>query len=79
MPLPTINQCLRKKGGRSSVFFSELALSSRNRQSATQDEPTIVGMVADRMSHEEILRAYPDLEADDIREALALAAEEVRQ
>jgi uncharacterized protein (DUF433 family) len=36
---------------------------------------TIVGMIADRMNHEEILRAYPDLEAEDIRKALALAAE----
>lgn len=31
---------------------------------------TIVDMVADRMSNEEILEAFPDLEQDDIREAL---------
>ena len=31
---------------------------------------TVVGMVADGMKNEEILRAYPDLETDDIREAL---------
>ena len=31
---------------------------------------TVVDMVADGMPHEEILRAYPDLQADDIREAL---------
>lgn len=36
---------------------------------------TVVGMVADGMSEEEILRAYPDLERADIREALRYAAE----
>jgi len=40
---------------------------------------TVVGMVADGMTHEEILRAYPDLEPGDIREALAFAAEAVRE
>jgi len=40
---------------------------------------TIVGMVADRMRHEEILQAYPDLEPGDIDEALAYAAEAVRE
>jgi uncharacterized protein (DUF433 family) len=36
---------------------------------------TVVGMVADRMTEQEILDAYPDLEAEDIREALLFAAE----
>jgi uncharacterized protein (DUF433 family) len=40
---------------------------------------TLVGMVAEGMSNEEILRAYPDLITDDIREALAYAAEAVRE
>jgi uncharacterized protein (DUF433 family) len=40
---------------------------------------TVVGMVADGMSEEEILKAYPDLERDDIREALHYAAEAVRE
>lgn len=40
---------------------------------------TVVGMVADEMTHQEILDAYPDLEADDIREALQYAAEAVRE
>lgn len=40
---------------------------------------TVVGMVADGMANEEILRAYPDLQADDIREALQFAAESVRE
>jgi uncharacterized protein (DUF433 family) len=39
----------------------------------------VVGMVADGMSDQEILRAYPDLEGDDIREALRFAAESVRE
>lgn len=40
---------------------------------------TIVGMVAENMSQQEILRAYPDLEPDDIRQALNYAAEAVRE
>ena len=40
---------------------------------------TVVGMVADGMSHEEILAAFPDLEEEDIREALHYAAEALRE
>lgn len=40
---------------------------------------TVVEMVAEGMSEEEILRAYPDLEPQDIREALRYAAEAVRE
>ena len=40
---------------------------------------TVVSMVADGMAGEEILRAYPDLEAEDIREALRFAPESVRE
>jgi uncharacterized protein (DUF433 family) len=36
---------------------------------------TVVGMIADGMTEGEILKAYPDLEPDDIREALRYAAE----
>jgi uncharacterized protein (DUF433 family) len=39
----------------------------------------VVGMVADGMSREEILAAYPDLEPADIPEALRFAAEAVRE
>ena len=38
---------------------------------------TVVAMVADGMDDEEILAAYPDLEREDIREALHYAAEAV--
>ena len=38
---------------------------------------TVVGMVADGMTGEEILKAFPDLEREDIREALQYAAEAV--
>lgn len=31
---------------------------------------TVVGMIAERMSEEEILAAYPDLEPEDLQEAL---------
>jgi len=40
---------------------------------------TVVGMIADGMTEKEILDAYPDLEAADIREALHFAAEAVRE
>jgi uncharacterized protein (DUF433 family) len=40
---------------------------------------TIVGMVADGMAQEEILKTYPDLEREDIGEALRFAAEAVRE
>jgi uncharacterized protein (DUF433 family) len=40
---------------------------------------TVVGMVADRMSEPEILAAFPDLEPEDIYEALQYAAEAVRE
>lgn len=39
---------------------------------------TVVGMVAEGMTVEEILAEYPNLEAEDIREALQYAAEAVR-
>ncbi len=40
---------------------------------------TVVSMVAEGMSKEEILRDFPYLEAEDIREALQFAAEAVRE
>jgi uncharacterized protein (DUF433 family) len=40
---------------------------------------TVVAMVADGMSEKEILKAYPDLKKEDIKEALKYAAEAVRE
>lgn len=40
---------------------------------------TVVGMIADGMKEEEILKAFPDLEPEDIQEALHYAAEAVRE
>ena len=40
---------------------------------------TVVGMVAEGTSELDILRYYPDLEQEDIREALRFAAEAVRE
>jgi len=40
---------------------------------------TVVGMIADGMTEEEILRAYPDLKSEDLQEALRYAAEAVRE
>jgi len=35
---------------------------------------TVVGMIADGMTEEEILKAYPDIEPQDIRESMQYAA-----
>jgi uncharacterized protein (DUF433 family) len=40
---------------------------------------TVVAMVAEGMPNTEILQVYPDLEMEDIREALRYAAEAVRE
>ena len=40
---------------------------------------TVVGMIADGMTANEILNAYPDLERDDVHEALRYAADAVRE
>ncbi len=40
---------------------------------------TVIDMIADGMPDNEILAAYPDLQAEDIREALRFAAESVRE
>ena len=40
---------------------------------------TVVGMVGEGMAEAEILNAYPDLEVEDVREALRYAAEAVRE
>ena len=40
---------------------------------------TLVGMVADGMSMTDILRTYPDLETEDVAEALRFAADAVRE
>ena len=40
---------------------------------------TTVQMIADGISEEEIVKAYPDLEPGDIRRALSYAAEAVRE
>ena len=40
---------------------------------------TVVGMVANGMTHKEILEELPDLEVADIKEALVFAAETVKE
>lgn len=40
---------------------------------------TVVGLLADGMTDAEVLAAYPDLEPEDIHEALRYAAEAVRE
>ena len=38
---------------------------------------TVIGMIAADMSHDDILEAYPDLEAADIKQALEFAKNSV--
>ncbi|MCF8144720.1 MAG: DUF433 domain-containing protein [Deltaproteobacteria bacterium] len=40
---------------------------------------TVVGMVSDGMTEKDILKAYPDLTVEDIRESLKFAAEAVTE
>jgi uncharacterized protein (DUF433 family) len=40
---------------------------------------TVVGMAGEGMAEAEILGAYPELEVEDVREALRYAAEAVRE
>jgi uncharacterized protein (DUF433 family) len=40
---------------------------------------TVVGLIASGVSEDDILRDYPDLEREDIRDALRFAAEAVRE
>lgn len=40
---------------------------------------TVVAMVADGMTVDEILEAYPDIEKEDIKEALYFAADAVKE
>lgn len=40
---------------------------------------TVVAMVADGMTAADIVDAYPDLEREDVHEALVFAAEAVRE
>lgn len=40
---------------------------------------TVVSLIASGMTIDEILKEYPDLEAEDVKEALEFAAEAVRE
>jgi len=40
---------------------------------------SVVGMIAEGMTEGEILKAFPDLEHEDIQESLLYAAEAVRE
>ena len=40
---------------------------------------TVVGMIGEGMPESDILKAFPDLEIEDIREAVRYAAEAVRE
>ena len=57
------------------------AFSARSASPTPRPMPvaTVVGMVADGITEAEILTAYPDLEREDIREALRYAAQAVRE
>jgi len=61
-PLPRITFNVEVMGGKPCIRGMRVTVG------------TIVGMVASGQSHEDILKAYPYLEDEDIRQALAYAA-----
>ncbi len=56
-----------KRGGRACIRGMRIAVSD------------ILGWLAAGMSHEDILKGYPELTADDVRAALAYAADRERR
>ncbi|MCA1604810.1 MAG: DUF433 domain-containing protein [Acidobacteria bacterium] len=56
-----------KRGGRPCIRGMRIAVSD------------VLGWLASGMSHEEILRDYPELTEDDIRASLAFAADRERR
>lgn len=67
MPFPRITVNPRQMGGVPCIRNLRMPVA------------TVVGMVADGMSIDEILREHPSLEAEDVREALRYAAAAVRE
>ena len=67
MPYPRITADPERMGGIPCIRDTRIPVA------------TILGMVADSMGEAEILDGYPDLTAEDVREALRFAAEAVRE
>ncbi len=67
MPFPRITTRADQMGGAPCIRGLRIPVS------------TVVDMVADGMTSGEILSLYPDLEPEDIPEALRFAAEAVRE
>lgn len=67
MPFPRITAEPDKMGGMPCIRGLRIPVA------------TVVGMIANGMSVEDILAEYPDLEKADIFEALSFAAEAVRE
>lgn len=67
MPFPRISLQPEQMGGAPCIRGLRIPVS------------VVVDMVADGMTHEEILALCPDLEREDIGEALRFAAEAVRE
>jgi uncharacterized protein (DUF433 family) len=67
MPFPRITIRADQMGGAPCIRGLRIPVSS------------VVDMVADGMTPDEILDLYPDLEREDIQEALRFAAEAVRE
>jgi len=66
MPFPRITTRLDQLAGQPCIRGLRIPVS------------LVVGLMAQKMTSGEILEAYPDLEEDDIREALLYAAELAR-
>jgi len=69
---------------RGALFYDRSRFPCGNRGARQRDElripvATVVSLVAEGQTTEQILSMYPDLEIDDVREALLFAAEAVRE
>ena len=76
--------CVRLAGGRSENLHTHHSGPQPDGRPPVHPRPpipvaTVVGMVGEGMAEAEILSAYPDLEVEDVREALRYAAEAVRE
>ncbi len=67
MPFPRITVDSKQMGGMPCIRGLRIPVA------------TVLGMIADGMSEAEILTGYPDLVAEDIKEALRYASEAVRE
>ena len=79
-PTPEQLEELKARKERLNELEAALAAAEAERDAALAKVPNVPHeSAADGMTEDEILKAYPDIQRDDIREALRYAAEAVRE